>query len=164
MNWKNSALNSLKKKFNLNYISMQFLRSYIVLMLAIALVLSSCGKKNNELIIGKWKIDDITSPKPNVPDSLIEYYNKKMEIQNTLILTTGYYEFLKGGKCFFLLDGDKYEGKWRLSEDEQKLFTKERGSATEEEFDIKDLNESIFTIESTIDGQMRRMVMKKEVN
>jgi hypothetical protein len=143
---------------------MRFLRLYTILMLAVTFVLSSCGKKNDELIIGRWKIDDITNPKPNVPDSLIEYYNKKMEIQNTLILTTGYYEFLKDGKCFFLLDGDKFEGKWRLSEDKQKLYTKEKGSATENEFDIKDLTESIFTIESTVNGEMIRTVMKKEVN
>ncbi len=143
---------------------MKHIRSITLLSLAICFILSSCSKENHELIVGKWKIDDITSPKPNVPDSLIEYYNKKMEIQNTLILTTGYYEFLKEGKCFFLLDGDKFEGKWRLSEDEQKLYTKEKGSATEEEFDIKDLSENLFTIESTVNGQMRRMVMKKEVN
>ena len=139
----------------------------ILFSLVIGLVFIGCGKKNEQLIIGKWKIEDITAPHPNfeeLPDSLREYYQKQIEIQTTLLLSTGYYEFKKGGKCFFELDGTKSEGKWRLSDDQKKLFTKEKGSASEIEFDIKDLTEGVFTIESMVDGKMRRMVMKKYVN
>ena len=143
------------------------IRKIIFLLSLVAnFLLISCGKKNDELIVGKWKIEDVTTPKPNfdnLPDSLVQYYTKQLEIQNTLILSTGYYEFLKKDKCFFTLDGQKYEGKWRLSDDLQKLYTKEKGSSTEEEFTIKELTESVFTIESTVGGKLRRMVMKKEV-
>lgn len=129
-------------------------------------ILTGCGKKNSELILGKWKIEDATFPQPDfsqVPDSLQENYKKQLEVQNNLLLTTGYYEFEKGGVCWFTLAEDRSEGKWRLSDDQKKLFTKEKMGTEEQAFEIKELTRNLLEIESKFKNETIRFVMKKEV-
>lgn len=146
---------------------MRFLKPILIITITLSFIFIGCSKKNDQLIIGKWKIDDITAPQPNfeaMPDSLKQFYKSQLEIKNNLILATGYYEFIEDEQCFFEVDGEKFEGKWRLSDDLNTLYTKEKGGTTEETFEIKDLTESVFTIESTVGGNTRRIVMKKQVD
>lgn len=155
-----------RKSYKVHNMQKIIFKNGFIALAFISFILISCGKSTSELITGKWKIEDITSPQPNfkdMPDSTIQYYKTQIEIKNTLILTTGYYEFKKNGKCFFELDGERSEGKWRLSDDEKKLMTKEKAGIKETEFEIKELSDGVLIIESTYDGETVRMVMKKEI-
>lgn len=130
-----------------------------------ALSMGSCGKKNSELIKGRWKINDLTVPGPDVskmtPEDA-EYYKKAMEDQTEKMLSTAYYDFKDKGVCFYELEGNKYEGVWRMSEDEKKLFTKDKKSTQEEEFKITELSEGVLIIEKGEGKQLVRITMKKE--
>ncbi|HYG51157.1 MAG TPA: lipocalin family protein [Flavobacteriales bacterium] len=141
---------------------------YFTLFLGITmatLTISGCGKKNSELIKGRWKINDLTVPGPDMskmtPEEA-EYYKKAMTDQTEKMLATGYYDFKDGGICFYELDGQKFEGKWRMSEDEKKLYTKDKKSTQEEEFNITELTEGVLIIEKGEGKELVRITMKKE--
>lgn len=140
---------------------MQKKHTGILALFVLVFVMYSCGKKASELVIGKWKIEDVTAPQPGVPDSLRAYYQQQLDKQNEELLSTGYYEFIQDNQAFFELKGNRMEGKWRLSEDEKQIFIKEKNGTSETAFDIKELTGKVFIIESNQDNQIIRMVMKK---
>ena len=135
----------------------------LITLLAIAFVLASCGKPKKEMIEGKWKITDVTSPEPNVPDSLKEYYKEQLQLRNNELLANGYYEFKKDGKSSFLLNDQEFPGNWRYVEEKNTLNVKGEKEIEEVVFSIEELTESLFIIEASQNDQSIRMVLKKEV-
>jgi len=134
--------------------------------LFLSTILFSCGKSTKELVTGRWKIEDITAPEPDLSqmsDQEREYYKQQIEQQQNSLLTTGFYEFNAGGQGIFELEGKRMEGKWRLSEDEKKLLMKEKNGISETVFSIKELSETVLVIEFTENNQVTRLVMKKQV-
>lgn len=128
-------------------------------------MLFSCGKDVKELVVGRWKIEDITAPEPDmtdVPEYQRAYYKDQITQQQQSLVTTGYYEFEKEGKGFFELEGNRMEGKWRLSEDKKQLMVKEAGDNTETVFTIKEITDTKLVIELTENNQTTRLEMKKE--
>jgi hypothetical protein len=130
-----------------------------------AISITGCGKKNSELIKGRWKINDLTVPGPDTSKMSAEeaeYYQQSMTLQTEKMLNSGYYDFKDDGICFYELDGSKYEGKWRMSEDEKTLYTKDKKSTQEDEFRITELSSGVLIIEKGEGKQLVRITMKKE--
>ena len=123
----------------------------------------SCGQKKATLIIGKWKIADITSPKPVTPDSLKAYYDDLLKMQNEEMINNGYYEFRSDGVSAFILNENHFPGKWRFDEKEETLLLKGKNEITETNFAIKDLTNNLLILEQTNQSQTIRMVLKKEI-
>ena len=138
------------------------MKKYLIFILLASLFVA-CSQSKEELIQGKWKIADITSPKPNIPDSLNAYYEDQLEMQNEELLKNGYYEFKKDGSSDFILNDQANPGQWRLDENKEHFFVKGKNEISEIDFTIKELSKNIFILESTIDGQIIRMVLKKEL-
>lgn len=136
---------------------------FLILLCAVCL-LTSCGKTPAELIIGKWKIDDLTAPKPNVPDSLMDYYQIQLEKQNQDMISTGFYEFQKEGKSYFELLAKRYNGKYRLSEDGTKLYFKDEKSPVETEFTVEKLDQNELIISMGEGKDFVRMAMKRNLS
>lgn len=145
--------------FNQNFIKMRL----TIIVFALAFVFASCGKSKQEMIEGKWKITDVTSPEPNVPDSLKEYYKEQLQQRNNELLANGYYEFKKGGKSSFQLNDQEFPGTWRYVEEKNTLNVKGEKEIQEMVFSIEELTESLFIIQADQDDQSIRMVLKKEV-
>lgn len=132
----------------------------------VSLLLFSCGQKVEEKVIGRWKIEDITAPEPDlskVADSLKPYYKEQLRLQQTQMLETGYYEFNKDGQSIFEVNGKRFDGKWRLGEDEKQIFLKGKGELKEEAMDIREISGTVFILELNDQGQITRIVLKKSV-
>lgn len=135
-------------------------------LLLLSTLLFSCGKSTEELVTGRWKIEDVTAPEPDlsqVPEDQRAYYQQEIAKQQNILLTTGYYEFNTGGQGVFELEGKRMEGKWRLSDDKKKLLVKEANGIKETVFTIKEISSSVFIIEFVENNQVTRLVMKKQI-
>jgi hypothetical protein len=132
-------------------------------ILAFSFLLFGCGQKNSDLIIGKWKIDDIVTA---VNWSKVEP-ERKIQIEKDIFehvavqKAVGYYEFFPDGNANNFDGRGEYGFRWRMNKEETIIYFKPPQGITEDAFDIETLEKTKFVFTKTDkDGETRITLVK----
>lgn len=127
-------------------------KAIFMLTAMVALVLVSCGKSNEDLIKGTWKMTDLKMNMP-IPADQKAAFDAAMEeqIKNTS------YEFTEDGKMILNTPRGKETGKYSVKD--KKLNTEFQGK--KEALDIKALTDKNLELSITVEGETVSMKFEK---
>jgi hypothetical protein len=125
-----------------------------------ALVLTSCTPKKSELVLGTWKVSDISAPVPTeVPDSLKQKFAAQMKMQIEEMKKSTSYEFSKDGSFNCKMMGQENKGNWRFSEDGSKFIMSRDGRM--DTTSVVELSKDKFIFEVVEQGDRERITLGK---
>jgi hypothetical protein len=132
-------------------------------IILLCILISACGSKNSELIIGKWKIDDIVTPVDwsKVPEDRKQQIQQDIQDHVAIQKSFGYYEFFPEGKAVSFDGKVEFDFRWRLNEDEDLIYFKPPEGVEEDVFTIAELEEKKLVLtRKDPDGEMRITLVK----
>ena len=101
------------------------------LLALVAVLFFACGgNKKSKLIIGDWKIADMTTPTPpNLPDSLKSQYDSMLKVQVNKIKTSSTFNYKEDGTFAYNFAGQAGGGTWKLNDEATELTLVDGGKA-----------------------------------
>jgi hypothetical protein len=129
----------------------------------VLIALASCGQKKSELIIGKWKIDDIITPVnfKNLDTAQKAQIQKDIQDHVAIQKAFGYYEFFPDGKAVSFDGKFEFKLRWRMNKEENILYLKPPDAVDEVEFVIETLEKTEFVLtKKDKDGELRIALVK----
>lgn len=140
------------------------MKKIISILFAAAMVtLVSCGGKKADLVVGSWKIADMTvGTSKEIPDSMKARYEAYLaELKNQIeeIKKTSSFDFNKDGSLNFKSGGHDNKGTWKITDDGSKLSMTQGGK--EDVSDVIELSSSKLVFESVQEGQKTKVTLSK---
>ncbi|HXP50300.1 MAG TPA: DUF4923 family protein, partial [Bacteroidia bacterium] len=112
------------------------------------LLLVACGgNKKSKLVVGDWKIADMSAPMPpNMPDSLKGQYEEALKKQVESMKTSSSFNYKEDGTYNYNLGGQTGDGTWKLNDEGTELTLTEKGKSDVNK--VVELTENKLTIEA----------------
>jgi hypothetical protein len=123
------------------------IKKFSAIVLITVLFFACGGNKKSKLILGDWKIGDMSAPlPPNIPDSLKSQYEEMLKKQVETIKVSSTFNYKEDSTYTYNFSGQVGSGKWKLNDDATELTLTEGGVATPSK--IVELTESKLVFES----------------
>ena len=119
------------------------------LLAFVAVLFFACGgNKKSKLIMGDWKIADMSAPMPaNLPDSLKTQYEAMLKSQVEKIKASSTFSYKEDGTYAYNFAGQAGGGTWKVNDEATELTLTEGGKADVSK--VLELTENKLVIEST---------------
>jgi hypothetical protein len=114
----------------------------------VAVLLVACGgAKKSKLVVGDWKIADMSAPMPpNMPDSLKAQYEEALKKQVESMKASSSFNYKEDGSYNYNLGGQVGAGTWTLNDGGTELTLTEGGKSDVNK--VVELTENKLTIEA----------------
>lgn len=129
----------------------------------ILFIVTGCTQNKSEIIIGKWKIDDIVADVnfSKIPEAQRATYRQNMADHFARQKAMGYYEFLENGKAISFDGKVEFPLRWRLSEDEKQLCMKPENEVKDDCLRIEEITSvRLVLLFKDKDGEIRTTLVK----
>jgi hypothetical protein len=131
-----------------------------VLFVTAMVALVACGGKKSDLIVGAWKLADMSFNMPKeVPDSMKAKYEAQMKSQLDEMKKSSLTEFNKDGSFNAKMAGQDNKGTWKLNEDGSKITLTKDGK--DDVWNILELTAAKFVFEVDQMGQKTKVSLMK---
>jgi len=112
------------------------------------LLLVACGgAKKSKLVVGDWKIADMSAPvPPNMPDSLKGQYQEALKKQVESMKVSSSFNYKEDGTYNYNLGGQTGAGTWKLNDAGSELTLTEAGKSDVNK--VVELTENKLVIEA----------------
>lgn len=113
-----------------------------------AVLLVACGgNKKSKLVVGNWKIADMSAPMPaGMPDSLKGQYEEALKKQVESMKAASSFNYKEDGTYNYNLGGQAGDGTWKLNDAGTELTLTEKGKSDINK--VVELSESKLVIEA----------------
>ena len=123
------------------------IKKFSAIALITVLFFACGGNKKSKLILGDWKIGDMTATMPkNIPDSLKSQYEERLKTQVEALKASSTFNYKEDGSYTYTFSGQKGNGTWKLNDESTELTLTENGVPSPSK--ILELTESKLIIES----------------
>ncbi len=118
---------------------------------AILLLVACGGAKKSKLVVGDWKIADMSAPMPpNMPDSLKGQYQEALKKQVESMKASSSFNYKEDGSYNYNLGGQTGAGTWKLNDGGNELTLTEGGKSDVNK--VVELTENKLVIEAPQPG------------
>jgi hypothetical protein len=118
---------------------------------AILLLVACGGAKKSKLVVGNWKVADMSVPMPpNMPDSLKTKYDSALKVQIESMKASSSFNYKEDGTYNYNLGGQAGDGTWKLNDAATELTLTEKGKSDINK--VVELTENKLTIEAPQPG------------
>jgi hypothetical protein len=101
-----------------------------VIAFATLLLVACGGAKKSKLVVGDWKIADMSAPMPpNMPDSLKGQYEEALKKQVESMKASSSFNYKEDGSYTYNLGGQVGAGTWKLNDGGTELTLTEGGKS-----------------------------------
>ena len=118
-----------------------------IALLGLAIVLFACGQKKSKLVVGDWKIADMTAPMPpSMPDTLKAQYEAMVKAQVEKVKASSSFNYKEDGSYAYNFAGQPGGGTWKINDAGTEITLTEGGKADVSK--VIELTEKRLVIES----------------